>query len=570
VTSRNQLTGLVVAEGAQLLPLDVLAVREARDLLAARLGAGRVAAEPDAVDAIIRRCARLPLALAIAAARAAAHPGRRLAGLAEELAAAGALDALEVDDAATDIRVAFSCSYAGLSPAAARLFRLLGLHPGPDCTVAAAARLAGLPERRTRAVVDELLRASLLTESAPDRFAFHDLLRSYARDLAASKDGDADRRAASRRMIDHYLHTAYDADRLIHPHRPLAFVPQPVTGAGPQPLADEAAAWAWLSAEHACLLGVQRLAAKHGAHRAVWQLAWALDTFHQRRGRPRQHLLSWQAGLAAAEREDEPAIQILARRRLGSACARAGQHAEADGHLHAALAQAARTGDLFNEAETHRVLAATLDRRGDHEGALEHATRALRLYRDSDCPTSQAALANAVGYYATRCGRHDEARAFLDEALALARRHSDRLVEANTLHSLGYWAQQAGRHGEAVELFGHCLRLCRDNGDPFSEATTLRDKGDSCAALGDHERARRSWRSAHRLLLDQRRWAEAEQVRERLGGAGQPRHAPPDPTSGHPDPDPESGRADPDPGPRHPDPDPDPAPRHADPLAGVR
>ena len=151
VTSRNQLTGLIAAEGAHPLTLGLLPAADARDLLTRRLGAGRVAGEPDAVDDIIAGCARLPLALTIAAARAAARPGFPLTVFAAELRdATRALDPLHGGDLATDVRAVFSWSYRALTPDAARLFRLLGLHPGPDAGVAAAASLAAVPPGRAR------------------------------------------------------------------------------------------------------------------------------------------------------------------------------------------------------------------------------------------------------------------------------------------------------------------------------------------------------------------------------------------------------------------------------------
>jgi hypothetical protein len=197
-TSRDQLTGLVAAEGAQLVPLDLMATSEARSMLARRLGRERVDAEPAAVDEIIARCARLPLALSIVASRAATRPRATLATLANELRGRGdRLDALDGGEAATDVRAAFSWSYGRLSRTAARQFRLLGLHPGPDFTAADAARLAGLPLPESRRALAELIRNHLLTEPTPGRYAFHDLLRAYAAELAGPIDSDDYRRAAA-------------------------------------------------------------------------------------------------------------------------------------------------------------------------------------------------------------------------------------------------------------------------------------------------------------------------------------------------------------------------------------
>jgi DNA-binding SARP family transcriptional activator len=195
VTSRHQLVGLAANDGASLLTLDVLSRGEATQMLTARLGAPRAAAEPEAVGEIVGLCVRLPLALAVAAARAEAQPRLSLAALAGELRDAHSrLDALDAGDPATSVRAVFSWSTEQLSPAAARMFRLLGVHPGPDVTASAAASLAGLELPKARALLRELSRVHLLAEPTPGRYTCHDLLRAYAIDQAHTIDGETGRR----------------------------------------------------------------------------------------------------------------------------------------------------------------------------------------------------------------------------------------------------------------------------------------------------------------------------------------------------------------------------------------
>ena len=233
VTSRNELRGLIVTEGAHPVDLDLLSTAEARQLLSRRAGESRVLAELPAADDIIALCARLPLALMLVAARAAAHPGFRLAALAAELReAGGSLDAFSGQDQATNVRAVFAWSYLRLSTPARRLFRLLGLHYGPDISTPAVASLAGMAREQIRPALAELARAHLVTERVPGRFAFHDLLRAYATELAGAHDSDDYRRAARRRMLDHYLHSAYRADELLSQFRDRPFT-----------LADAEAGW---------------------------------------------------------------------------------------------------------------------------------------------------------------------------------------------------------------------------------------------------------------------------------------------------------------------------------------
>jgi DNA-binding SARP family transcriptional activator len=255
VTSRNHLTGLVAAEGAFPLGLDLLTVSEAQDLLARRLGPDRVASEPEAVNEIIERSARLPLALTMAAARAATRPGFPLAVTAAELREATTiLDPFDGGDLATNVRAVFSWSYCALSTDAARLFRLLGLHPGPDITIPAAASLAGIPSERARVLLAELARAHLVTEHSPGRYGLHDLLRAYAIEQAHTQDSDGAHDAAVGRILDHYLHTAHAAATLIDPY--FAPVdpepPQPGVIVGEPASADDALGW--FMAERATLL----------------------------------------------------------------------------------------------------------------------------------------------------------------------------------------------------------------------------------------------------------------------------------------------------------------------------
>ncbi|SCL31869.1 NB-ARC domain-containing protein [Micromonospora rhizosphaerae] len=198
VTSRNQLPGLVAAEGAHPLTLGLLSTDDARQMLARRLGPERVAAEPRSVDDIIARCAQLPLALAIVAARAATHPEFPLGMLVADLGdSSGGLEPFSGGDPSTDVRAVFSWSYRTLSPSAARLFRLLAVHPGPDIATTAAASLIGAPPGQVRPLLAELARAHLVTEHPAGRFAFHDLLRAYATELVEAVDADTDRSAGA-------------------------------------------------------------------------------------------------------------------------------------------------------------------------------------------------------------------------------------------------------------------------------------------------------------------------------------------------------------------------------------
>lgn len=375
VTSRDSLTELVAGDGAHALTLDLLTHTEARELLSHRLTPCRVAAEPAAVNQIITTCAGLPLALALIAARAATHPRFPLTALAAELSdTTRQLNTLDTGEILGQLQAVFSWSYTTLTPPAARVFRLLGLHPGPHISTPAAASLAGLSPARTRPLLAKLIRAGLLTEPMPGRYGFHDLLRAYATHLTHTIDSDQIREMATLRMLDHYAHTAHTADHHMHPDRDP--VPMPLDpaapGTTPEPLADQQTAIEWLNAERPVLLATQQLAANAGRDTHTWQLAWALNTVLRRRGRWHEQRDTWQTALPAAGRLPHPAA-AYAHSLLGDVLTSLGDADQADTHLHHALHLYTKANDPTGQAHTHHVLSYLWERRDRLDRALDHA-----------------------------------------------------------------------------------------------------------------------------------------------------------------------------------------------------
>jgi hypothetical protein len=275
ITSRNQLTSLGATQGAQIISLDVLSGTEATELLERQLGPERVAGERAAVTELTRLCARLPLALAIIAARAAARRDLPLAALVAELQDdRGILDALHGGDTATSIRAVFSWSYRQLSEPAAQMFRLLGAHPGPDISRPAAASLAGVPAAEADRALAELTAAHLLAEFSPGRFCFHDLLRAYAGEQAREHFDEEGLRTARLRSLDHYLQTGFAAALLLEPHRNRITLSPALDGVRTEPLADYQQALGWFQAEHHVMLAAVSMAANTGYDAHAWQLAW--------------------------------------------------------------------------------------------------------------------------------------------------------------------------------------------------------------------------------------------------------------------------------------------------------
>jgi len=516
VTSRNQLTGLIAADGAYPITLDLLTDEEARQLLVRRLGVDRVAAEPAAVGEIITRCALLPLALALVAARAAVRPQSGLGLLAEELRDAGhRWQMLTGDDPTTDVQAVFSWSYQALTSDAARLFRLLGLHPGPDIAALAAASLAGLSASTIRPLLTELTQASLLVEHTPGRYSFHDLLRAYASDLAQRIDTDQQRHTATQRMLDHYLHTAHTAARLLWPARdPITLTP-PASGVTPQQPVDHQQALDWFTVERAVLLAAVEHAAAAGFDTHTWQLAWAAETFLYRRGHWHDQAATGRAAVAAAQRLADPTAQARAHRILAHAYGRLGRLDDAHTQLSHALDLATQTGDQTAQAHTHNNLSYVSEQRGNYPQALHHARQALTLFQATGHQTGQAAALNALGWYHASLGDHQQARTACQQALTLFQDLNDRDGQAATWDSLGYAHHHLGYHTHALTSYQHALTLYRDLGERYNEAGTLTHLGDTHHVTGNHHAARAAWQQAL-TILDELDHPDAEQVRAKL------------------------------------------------------
>ncbi|MFT7871254.1 MULTISPECIES: AfsR/SARP family transcriptional regulator [Amycolatopsis] len=515
VTGRTGLASLIDRHGARHLRLDVLDRTEARALLAARLGADRVTAEPDAVDELAQLCGGYPLALSITARHAATRPSVPLAEIAAELRELG-LEMLDHDtDPAASLPTVLSWSLRHLTDEQRTVFGLLGIAPGPDTTLPAVAALTGLPPAAARKALSALEEASMVERRPHGRYAMHDLIRDYAATTAHDLP-DSAREAALLRVMDFYLHTAYLADRLLEPHRELLRPDPPMSGVHPHPLPDAAAALAWLQVEHATLLATQRAAVALGRHHVVWHLAWVLDAFHFRRGHLRDALASWRAAFDAAAHQSDPTVRIRAQRFLGSACSRLGRHEEALEHLGRALDSATHHRDDTEQAHTHRALMAAWALRGDDQQALDHSLRAFDLYHAVGNPVWDADALNAVGWFAARLGNFATARDHCHAALVLHRRHHNPAGEADTLDSLGFIAHRTGDHRAAVDHYHQALTLLRSLGNTYQVANTLDAMGHPHAALGHPDQARAAWREALALYREQDRADDAARIQQQL------------------------------------------------------
>jgi DNA-binding SARP family transcriptional activator/tetratricopeptide (TPR) repeat protein len=517
VTSRARLPGLAATEGARLLPLDVLTGTEARELLAGRLGE-RASAEADAARQLTESCSRLPLALSIVAARAAARPLMPLTELSRELAdAQGRLDALDAGDPVASIRAVFSWSCQQLSEPAARLFRLLGLHAGPDVTIPAAASLAAVPPAEAAAAVAELADAHLIAEHAPGRYAFHDLLRAYAADLARTNDPAERQHEAVHRVLDHYLHTAFAGARLVNPARPLLPVEQPRPGVTPEVLTCAADAQSWFAAERQVLLAAISQAEEAGLDTYAWQLPWAVWLFFDREGYWHDQVAIQHTAIAAARRLGDRAAQAHVYRDLSATYSRLGLLAEARDYGTKALDLHHEVGDRIGEARAHNDIMILAERQGRLAEALNHAQLALALYRVEGNKPGEAKMLNGVGYIHAQLGEYQQALESCEQALSMTRGRGDPLNEGATWDSVGYVLFHLGRYDEAITHIRTALRTIEGTAVGYYQTTMLVHLGDVYHAVGDQEQARQAWEQAL-AILEHLHHSDADQVRARLRG----------------------------------------------------
>lgn len=515
VTSRRRLTGLL-ADGASLLTLETMSATESRALLTRRLASYRLPADVESADEVARLCARLPLALTVVAARAAGSSRRPLASIAAELRTArNRLNALDSGESATSVRSVLSWSYTSLSPAGARMFRLLGVHPGPDISVPAAASLAAVTTGRARAAIAELQRAHLLTDHVPSRYSFHDLLRAYARERARVDEPEPARTAAVGRALEHYLHSACAAALALNSARVPITLPQPGAGVRPESCTGPEQATAWFEAEHAVLIAAARQAAETGHDPHTWQFAWALTEYLDRSGFWDEWAELWQAGVRAAQRTGDRSVNARAAQSLARAYIRLSRYEDARVHLQQSLDMYATVHDPVGHAQAYLNLAWLCDRLGNLPQALQNARAARELYRIIGDEHGEANCLNAIGWYCCQTGDADAALAACQQAVALLRKLDDRFGEAMAWDSLGYAHHRLDQRDQAATCYEHALRIRERIGDRYNIAATLIRLGDTHQATGLEGQARDAWQRALAILEDLRH-QDAEQVRAKL------------------------------------------------------
>jgi tetratricopeptide (TPR) repeat protein len=489
VTSRDALAGLVARHGAVRLELDLLPLADAVSLLRELIGE-RARSGPGAVTALADQCARLPLALRVAAELAAARPADPLAGLVEELAGRQRLDLLDASgDPRTAVRSVFSWSYRRLDPGAARAFRMAGLHPGRDFDGYAVAALAGTSLDQGRRMLDTLARAHLIQPVGPGRYSLLDLLRGYARELAAARDSEAEQQAALTRLFDHYLHTTAAAMDALYPAERHRRPPVPPPASLVPPVARPAGARDWLDAERATLVAIATHAAGHGWPGHATRLAATVFRYLERGGHVVEASSIHSHALAAGRQAGDADAEAAALNALGVLAVQQGRYQHAICHLEQAQALFRQAGDLFGQARTLNNLGMACLLEGHHEQASSRFQQALTLFRANGDQVSETSTLANLGQIDLRQGRYRQASERFRQTLTLARKTGNRDMESGALIKLGEASLRMGAYQRAASLLRRVLAVSRDSGGRTHEVSALTLLGETCLRLGRHQQA---------------------------------------------------------------------------------
>lgn len=500
VTSRSRLSALVVRDGAVRVTTDVFAEQDAVKLLTTAFGTQRTDDEADIAE-LAGLCARLPLALRIAAERAAARPMMPLTDLIAELRSESSMwDALSSEDAAEAdaVRSVFAWSYRALSEPASRMFRLLGLHPTSEFAVGAAAALARIQPRAAVRLLDDLAAAHLITQLDRDRFQVHDLLHAYAADQAGEADTDESNALALRRLLDWYVQGAA-AVRTTAPYEQAAHhVPVDAADSDVDPplFTDYPSALSWFRSERANLIATVRLAERLGFDRPAWQIPAALSFAYAHNGYFDDWFAITTPGLAAAERDGDAAGRAALLASLGMACRQSHRFAEASEHYHAALAIHEQREDHHGQAWLLDLIGFLEHDAGRFDAALAAFQGSAKICRTQQLPRFLGYPIEGIGCVRLATGDADGAVEAFQESVELHTAAGDVIGRFHALVSICEAYLEAGRNADAerasalaVEAAEAVDSRAREGQALITRARTLQAVGRAEEALGCYQRA---------------------------------------------------------------------------------
>lgn len=505
VTSRGELPGLCASNDARQIVLDRLAPEEAVELLRLIIGRARVDAEPDAAVEIARSCAHLPLALRVAAQQALASPQQTLTEISDQLATAQRrLDLLTTsdNDQSMNVRAVFSWSYRALPTEAARLFRLLGLHAGPEINVPAAAALAQVNGTEASELLDVLASAHLLERVGERRYRFHDLLRDYAAEQATADETEPHLSAAITRMLDMYLHAADAADRTLTPDRLRAPINRPRPSSDLPTFTTYEQALTWFDLEHANLTAAARQAAETGQHDIAWKIPSTMSVYCYIRKPWTDWITSHEIGLAAARHCQEPFGQAAMLTGLGAAKYELRQYQQTVDNLQLAHKLWQDIEHRWGEAITLNILGSAHRDLRQFDRAITCFQQALDIWPEIEHTWGKGVTLHNLGTTYRDLGQTTKAISWLHEAITTRRTMPDRYGEAWALHDLGTIHAKLHQPDQATDYLGQALTIRQQIGDRHGEAQTRYELGRTMNTAGNPDAAVAHLRQALTIFDD--------------------------------------------------------------------
>jgi tetratricopeptide (TPR) repeat protein len=497
ITSRGKLP---CSPGARTLTLGVLSADEAITMFLQIAGDSR-AGDADQIAAAVELCGRLPLAIQVTASRIARDGAPGLGVLIEELSQSPAW-MRSTEAASPEVTTAFDMSYRGLEPDHQRFFRRLGVSPCACVSLPAAAALGDCTPAEAEKALVMLLDCHLLARAHDGQFCFHDLIRDYAAVRAVREDPEAEQRQAVGRLLDYYLHTADQADRVLEPFRrrtPVQVTQVPVASPA---LGTQEDAACWLESEWHNILQAARHAGRREWKQKCADLIHVLAGFMEIRAHWDEAIAAHTLALQAGRDLSDPARIAQASAALSAVLQQTGRH-------EAALPRAEEAAEIYRSLADRRGEAAALDLMGLAHQRTARSREALAYFREARILYGAAGdprgVADALSHSGIACwhlGRSAEAHAVLRQALSLYREVGDRRGEAKALNNLGRVHLYSGHHREALDAYQESLQIFREIGGVQNEAILYQNIGTVHQYKGSYAEALDAFRRAMGIYRD--------------------------------------------------------------------
>lgn len=520
VTSRDDLPGLVSQLGALRLEVTTFRTTEAIALLRAAIADYRARDRRADLAELARLCAGLPLALRIAAERAAGWPSMSLGELIDDLRNESArwnVLTADAEEGSNAMRSVFEWSYRALPVPAARLFRFLGLHPGNEFGLPAVVSLAG-DEPQVRSLLDTLVRAHLLERRPAGRYEFHDLLRAYAAELVRREESEADRSQIRGRCLAWYLRTADAAQRTIAPFDRYVLDDRVSVPAMTLTFDRYESAFRWYRTESRNLVTATRAAADTGFPEIAWRLAVVLRAVYMHHNEFDDWVTTARIAVDAAKRSGEQAGEAEALENLGTVAFQELRLDEAEECHRAALAIRRRIGDRRGTAKSVNALGLLGLRRHRLDDAVSYFADSMEIFSELGDRRWTALMRANLAEALCELSRYEEAGQIIEQALADFRELGDHIGERNALWLLSWVMRGIGDLEAASRAIGAALTIAHDHDNQVWRGHWLAESARVELARGNPEEALRLFQESAAV---QRRLGDAGREAVALDGAGE-------------------------------------------------